>query len=72
MADLPKEYKACCYSNPGKNSIGIRHDMPMPEPGANEVLIHLCAPDISRYKDGRRVTGCLEHIPESAIRTTLS
>lgn len=43
MAEIPKQYKACCYDAPGKNSIEIRSDMEVPEPGPGEVLINLYA-----------------------------
>ena len=72
MADLPKEYKACCYNAPGKNSIEIRNDMQVPEPGPGQVLINLCALDISLEKSHIIIIDLLERTLESAIPTTQS
>lgn len=42
MADVqvPKQYKACVYDQPGKISTKIE-TLDMPEPGPGEVLINL-------------------------------
>lgn len=41
MPSLPAVYQACCYAEPGQNKVKIREDMPLPEPGAGEVLVSL-------------------------------
>ena len=38
--EIPKQYKACVYDDPGKISTKIEM-LDMPEPGAGEVLINL-------------------------------
>ncbi|KAK0516368.1 hypothetical protein JMJ35_000971 [Cladonia borealis] len=40
MVDIPKQYKACVYNDPGKISTKIE-TLDMPEPGPGECLIHL-------------------------------
>ena len=40
QADIPKQYKACVYNDPGKVSTKIEM-LDMPEPGPGEVLINL-------------------------------
>lgn len=38
--EIPQEHKACLYSEPGKLAIEIGN-VPTPEPGPGEVLVHL-------------------------------
>jgi len=40
QAEIPKQYKACVYDDPGRISTKIEM-LDMPEPGPGEVLINL-------------------------------
>ena len=50
MSDIPKQFKACVYDEPGKNSTKIE-TLQTPEPGHGEVLINLyvLVPILPRY-----------------------
>ena len=39
--ELPKQYKACIYDQPGQISTKVTM-LDMPEPGPGEVLVNLC------------------------------
>ena len=41
MSEIPKQFKACVYDEPGKISTKIE-TLQTPEPGHGEVLINLC------------------------------
>ena len=40
MVDIPKQYKACVYNDPGKISTKVE-TLDTPEPGPGECLVHL-------------------------------
>lgn len=63
MADveIPKKHKACVYDAPGEISTKVEI-LDTPEPGAGEVLIHLCV--ITRfhhYTSGNFVQVLISH-----------
>lgn len=56
MSEIPKQYKACVYDEPGKISTKIQ-TLDTPEPGPGEVLINLYVtlpPQYSRTSDEYR------------------
>ena len=62
MSEIPKQYKACVYDQPGKISTKIEI-LETPEPGQGEVLINLyvsIAPQYSRTSDRYRYQIALE------------
>ena len=48
MSEIPKQFKACIYDEPGKISTKIE-TLHTPEPGHGEVLIELCVPILPQY-----------------------
>lgn len=48
MSEIPKQYKACVYDQPGKISTKIE-TRETPEPGPGEVLINLYVPMSPQY-----------------------
>ena len=65
QADIPKQYKACVYDDPGKVSTKIEM-LDMPEPGPGEVLINLYV-DLFAIKTSMDGEPCLTVLRKTAL-----